>query len=403
MSLFRSLKHPSFALLWGGQALSRLGDSLYRIALAWWVLEKTGSATAMGTVLIFSYAPMVLFLLVGGVAVDRFHRLKLMLASDIVRGTIVLVIALLAATGRLEVWHVYVASALFGAVNAFFQPAYTVIIPEIVPVDALTSANSLTVLSKQLADIVGPAIGAAAIALGSPSFAFALNGLSFFVSAACLAPLMNRHALRGVKKESPGAVRDLREGISAILRSTWLWFTISVAALGNATLNGPVSVAMPFLIKEELHAGVGALGLVYSMIALGAVLATIWLGRSTRVRRRGLTTYGAWVICGLSVLACGLPISLVGIWLAALVCGASITACSLIWTNTLQELVPREVLGRVSSIDLLGSYCLMPVGYGVTGWATDQIGASMVFVIGGAVTVGLAALGLSQREIRQLD
>jgi MFS family permease len=403
MILFGALKQRSFALLWSGQALSRLGDSLYRIALAWWVLEKTGSATAMGKVLIFSYTPMLLFLLVGGVAVDRFHRLKLMLWSDLLRGAIVLAVAFLAQTQQLAVWHVYMASAVFGAVNAFFQPAYAVIIPEIVPVEGLPSANSLTVLSKQIADIVGPTVGAAAVALGSTSFAFALNGLSFFVSAACLAPLLNLPALRGVKKESPGAVSDLREGISAILRSRWLWLTIAISALGNATLNGPMFVAMPFRIKEELHADVGALGLVYSMVALGAVIATVWLGRSARVRRRGLTSYVAWVVCGLAVMACGLPVSLVGIWSAALVCGAAITSCSLIWTNTLQELVPRAVLGRVASIDLLGSLCLLPIGHGVTGWATDQLGASMVFIIGGAITVSLALFGLTQREIRQLD
>ena len=86
MKLFSALKHRGFALLWSGQAISHLGDSLYRVALAWWVLEKTGSAAAMGTVLVFSMAPMLIFLLLGGVAVDRFPRIRLMLGSDLLRG-----------------------------------------------------------------------------------------------------------------------------------------------------------------------------------------------------------------------------------------------------------------------------------------------------------------------------
>src|SRR5262245_2068620 len=86
--LFLSLKHRSFALLWSGQTISRLGDSLYRVALAWWVLEKTGSATAMGTVLICSMTPMLIFLLLGGVAVDRLPRLRLMIGSDVLRGIV---------------------------------------------------------------------------------------------------------------------------------------------------------------------------------------------------------------------------------------------------------------------------------------------------------------------------
>ena len=111
MTFARALRHRSFALLWTGQTISRLGDSLYRIALAWWVLEETGSATAMSTVLIVSFLPMLLFLLIGGVAVDRLPRFRILLASDLVNGAVVAVVAVLAATGVLEVWHVYIASA----------------------------------------------------------------------------------------------------------------------------------------------------------------------------------------------------------------------------------------------------------------------------------------------------
>ena len=106
MSLFLSLRTRAFALLWIGQTISRLGDSLYRIALAWWVLEKTGSATAMGTVLVISSLPMVLFLLVGGVVVDRLPRFRVLFAADVLNGAVVAVVFLLAATGTLEVWHV---------------------------------------------------------------------------------------------------------------------------------------------------------------------------------------------------------------------------------------------------------------------------------------------------------
>src|SRR5437763_4098374 len=119
MALFASLKHRPFALLWSGQTISRLGDSLYRIALAWWVLQKTGSAVAMGTVLICAFTPMLLFLLLGGVAVDRLPRLRLMLASDLLRGGIVAAVALLAFADRLELWHIYLASLVFGFVDAF--------------------------------------------------------------------------------------------------------------------------------------------------------------------------------------------------------------------------------------------------------------------------------------------
>jgi MFS family permease len=133
VSLFIALRTRAFALLWTGQMISRFGDSLYRIALAWWVLEKTGSATAMSTVLVVSFLPMVVFLLVGGVVVDRLPRFRVMFAADVLNGSVVAVVSLLAATGALEIWHVYVVGALFGLAEAFFFPAYIASVPQIVP------------------------------------------------------------------------------------------------------------------------------------------------------------------------------------------------------------------------------------------------------------------------------
>src|ERR1700730_16988753 len=132
MTVFRAFSNRSFTLLWSGQTISSLGDSLYTIALAWWVLQKTGSATAMGIVLICSEIPMILFLLLGGVAVDRLPRVHLMLSSDLLRGAVVGLIAFLALQQRLELWQIFVLSAIFGVVRAFFYPAYTALMPDLV-------------------------------------------------------------------------------------------------------------------------------------------------------------------------------------------------------------------------------------------------------------------------------
>src|SRR3990172_11651730 len=124
MNALRALKNRAFALMWTGQTISRLGDNLYRIALAWWVLEKTGSAIAMGTVLVFSQIPMLLFLLIGGVMVDRLPRIRVMFIADILCGLTVAFVAVFSWLDILEIWHIYIASAIFGFVEAFFFPAY---------------------------------------------------------------------------------------------------------------------------------------------------------------------------------------------------------------------------------------------------------------------------------------
>jgi hypothetical protein len=404
MTLVGALRHRSFAWLWAGQAISRLGDSIHRVALSWWVLEQTGSAAVMGTVLIFSFTPMLLFLLIGGVAGDRLPRVRLMLGSDLLRGGVVAIVAVLAASHTLQIWHLYVASTVFGLLDAFFQPAYTALVPEITPAPMLPSANSLTSLSGQLSNIAGPAIGAGIVAAGGTAMAFAVDSVSFFLSAACLIPLIGlAQAPRPTGHSARHMLRDLREGIRAVLASPWLWITIALAALFNITQGGPFAVALPFLVKDSLHADVAVLGLLYSMSSAGAVMSALWLGRATRIRRRGLLAYLGLLAGSLTTLMLGLPLPLPVIAVVILMNGAAITIFGLIWTNTLQELVPRALLGRVASIDMLGSFALVPIGYGIAGWATDLLGPALVFITGGALTCLLVLVGLAHPGIRNLD
>ncbi|HVN15727.1 MAG TPA: MFS transporter [Anaerolineales bacterium] len=403
MNLFRALHYRPFALLWTGQTISRVGDGLYRIALAWWVLEKTGSATAMGTVLIFTSVPMLLFLLVGGVVVDRLPRARVMLVSDFALGIIVAVVSVLAYTNLLEIWHIYVAGIVFGLAEAFFRPAYTAIVPDVTPREALTSANSLTALSQEVAGIGGPAIGAAIVAAGGTSLAFALDAVSFLISVGCLIGISALIPADDGPRESTSVVRDVREGIGVVRASPWLWITITMAAFANITLAGPFSVTTPFLIKEHLHADVGSLGLVYSVFSFGSVAAAVWLGSRLHVRKRGLLTYSVWLLSSMALAVIGVMPSVLGVAIAAFICGVGLSIGNLIWINTLQEMVPPKLLGRVSSIDSLGSFVFTPIGYGVSGWATDLIGPASVFILGGILTGIFNILGMLHPAVRDLD
>ena len=147
----------------------------------------------------------------------------------------------------------------------------------------------------------------------------------------------------------------------------------------------------------------GLLGLLGSASSLGFVLSTLWLGQYTRLHRRGLLGYLATMMTGVVLLLFGwklpIPILTGGMFIVGM-CHATFT---LIWNHTLQEMVPPELLGRVYSIDALGSFVLLPVGFGITGWATDLVGAPTVFLIGGFATIALVAAGLFHPAIRTLD
>jgi len=407
MTLFKSLTVRYFALLWAGQQLSALGDSIYRVALAWWVLEKTGSATAMSTIFIFASAPMLVFLLVGGVAVDRYPRAPVLLLSDVLRGLLIGIVAVLAFAHRLEVWHIYLVSLLFGIAGAFFGPAYRAIVPEIVPRELLPSANGLMTLSLELADIAGPALGALVVSKSGSPTAFTLDCLSFVISVLCLAPLVRLALSRHTPKERKSVLHDFREGVEVVRKSSWLWITIVIASLGNITLSAPLAIALPFLVKGHLHGGVGSLGLIYSTISagsiVGTILGTIWLERTSGLRARGLFAYGLWIAGGLLIVVFGLPVTIYAVAAAAFLIGAAFIVPNLIFMTTLQELIPGKVLGRVMSIVTVGSVALVPVGSGLVGWATDHLGAPTIFILSGVLTALLAAIALMHPVIRNLE
>ncbi len=401
--LFSSLRHRAFTLVWAGQFASRIGDNVYRVALAWWVLDKTGSPAAMGTVLISSFTPMLLFVLLGGVVVDRISRLRVMFWADVVRGVVTLAVAAAAFSGTLEIWHVYLASIVFGFAAAFFQPAFVAVVPEVTPREHLPSANSITALSQQVATVGGPAIGAGCIALGGSALGFALNGFSFLIAAGCLMGLSWRSFGGRPESVRPSIFGDIREGLVTVRDSTWLWATIALAALGNLALTGPMQIALPFLLKEERGESATAFGLFLSFASVGSVAVAIILGRATRIRKRGLLAYAGLIGNGIMLVALGQDVPVAWLWVAGLFGGAALMLFDLIWINTIQELVPPQLLGRVFSVDQLGSFALMPLGFAFTGWATDRFGAAEVLVASGGVLVLLPLVGLLSPAVRRLD
>ncbi len=244
-------------------------------------------------------------------------------------------------------------------------------------------------------------MGALIVKFGGTSITFALDGLSFFAAAAFVLPILGKVAVpaAAIDAPTPNALRDLREVFAAIQVSPWLWITITLFALVNVTESGPYGVAMPFLVGAH----VDWLGLLYALTSIGAVVGAVWIGRSKKLQRRGLWAYGAIVVDGLMLIVIGSSGS-IWIWgVAALVHGIALSIFGLIWTNVLQEMVPSNLLGRVSSVDQLGSFVMLPLGLALTGVLTDQIGAAAVFIIGGLATVVLMVIGLAHPAIRNLD
>lgn len=262
-----------------------------------------------------------------------------------------------------------------------------------------------------MSQLFGPALGAVCVALTGTSAAFAIDALSFGISAALLLVVHIPPLPKAAQTEERpaglrGLVADIREGVGYVLRSPWLWVTIAIASLGNVGL-APMQVALPKLIKEVYGQDVWLLGAMGTAIAAGSIVTMLLIGQARRLRHRGILAYGGLVISALAVLVLGLPLPhqfapAIAIT-AGVVFGVGLAVFELIWVTSLQELVPPEKLGRVSSVDWVGSLALLPVGLAVVGVLTDRIGASWVFVAGGALNVLLNLIALTVPGIRKLD
>ncbi len=178
-----------------------------------------------------------------------------------------------------------------------------------------------------------------------------MNGASLLLSGVAIVVAL---PLVAQDRPSPTLERrvlsQLRAGIAAVLGMPWLWVTIGVAALSTVTLAGPLEAALPFLVSRSLGASVDVLGLLGSLSAGGAIAAAVMVGRRHRLRHRGPLLYAAWLVAALMVLLMGLPIGVVGVACAMAIAGAALATLGLVWAHSLQELVPRELRGRVASI-----------------------------------------------------
>ena len=433
----RALKSRPYAMIWLGQAISSLGDGIFYIALAWQVLLMTHSGTAMGIVLIAGMVPRLVFVLLGGVAADRLPRRLIILWSDGGRGLVVLLVSILGFAGLLQFWHLVIQSLIFGLVDGFFNPAILAITPDLVEKDDLPSANALVSLSVNLAQLLGPLLGAALIALISPIGAFAVNALSFFISVAFLLSIRfpERHVARTrqaqepagegvqvleagpqalVPEEAPaqrrgfrGVIADVKEGLVYVRSFTWLWVTTLDASIVNIGITAALSVATPKLVHDVYGQGAWLFGLISATGAIGSVIALLLIGQATRLKKRGLLSYLSMAVSSAGLVLFGLPFPRgaepVVASLASVLVGFGLAFFNTVFFTVLHETIPSDKLGRVISLDTLGSFAMIPLGDALGGILTDRLGPAFVFIFFGLFNLVNALIPLLVREVRELE
>lgn len=203
------LRRPGFRYLYIAQTASVVGDAIIPIALAFAVLQLTGSPAALGLVLAARILPTVVLLLIGGVIADRLPRRAVMMASDLTRFGSQALAGVLLLTGDANLASMIVLQLVAGTAAAFFQPASSGLLPEVVPAKDLQPANGLIQLSENFAWTLGPALGGLLVALVSPGAALIFDGVTFLISAIALWMLKVDRRAPSVQ-ENPSILRELR-------------------------------------------------------------------------------------------------------------------------------------------------------------------------------------------------
>ena len=355
-------RQRSFRFFFFGQGISAIGDRIVAVALAFAVLDLTGSVTDLGLVLAAQTVPLVLFVLLGGVWADRVSRRAVMITSDLVRAGAQGASAVLLVTGSAQVWQLVMLQAVYGAAEAFFLPASQALLPETVAAPDLQEANALIAVSANIARIGGPALAGLLVATVGAGWGLAIDAGTFLASAAFLS-LMRVNAVAPAART--GTLSELRAGWRAFRSRTWLWASALEFMAANA-LFSPYLVLGPEVARISLG-GPAAWAAISTAAGLGAVLGGIfglrWHPRFPLRAMFVISLIGTSPLLVLLAATAPLP-ALLG---AALISGMSISFFNLVWFTVVQRKIPGTELSRVSSWDALGSYVITPIGLAAAG------------------------------------
>ncbi len=392
------LGQREFRLLFAGRTTSFIGSAFANVALAFAVLELTGSKADLGYVLAARSLPQVIFLLVGGIWADRLPRHLVMVTSNVVSGISQGVIALLLLLGHAQIWQLMVLAAINGMSSAFFFPAAVGIVPQTVPRSMLQSANAVLRLGQNSSWIVGAALGGLVVAATSPGIGVAVDAGTFFLAALFTALIRLPRELR---MEASNFIAELAEGWREFSSRIWLWVIVLQFGFVNAIEQGTEGVLGPAIAKDHFSGAVGW-GLILTAQSLGLLVGGFILLR-LRPRRLLLTATLGFLLTIPFLLALAGPLPLVAVIAAAALAGIGIEIFGVMWDTTMQQEIPQEKLSRVYSYDALGSFVLIPLGLAVAGPVSEVFGTRPTLLGAAAISLTATLAVLFVRDVRTIE
>lgn len=382
---FSSLKIRNYRIFASANILAVVALWMQRVAQDWMVLELSGSVTAVGITVFMQFIPSLLLMPLGGILADRYSKRLILMISQAAAGALAALMAVLALTGNLEVWHIYVIAFVLGLVVVADQPARQVFVNELVGPAQLRNAISLNSSIFQLGGMVGPAVSGVLIMAVGGGWAFAANAVACFITVGSLLLIRTGELVKMAPvKRGKG---QLREGVRYALRKpTIVWPTAMAAVFAVFGLSLPVLMAA--YANDVFDVGAGGYGLLNTLVAVGALMGALASTRFATLRLRGvMSAAGAY---GLVLMVAAFAPSMASFGAVMVVAGFA----SLLFLTSANQLVQMStnvgIRGRVMSLYIMVLIGGQALGGPLMGWLAEQWGVQWTMVLAGGMPAAAA-------------
>ncbi len=393
-----------YRLLIAAVSISIFAEGMWAVVMALQVISIDNDPASLSLVATCLGGGLVAFVLIGGIAADRIPQRTIIIAVETVNVIAVSAVAILGLVGALQIWHMAVAAAALGIAAAFFFPAYSAILPRILPAEQLLAANGVEgVVRPVFQRAVGPAVAGMIVGATLPTVGAVVVAVLFAIGLVLLVATRpaTKDAVPEETSERPHVLRDLRDGFSFVVRTPWLLWTLLFASIFVLVVLGPIEVLLPFIAQDRFADGARMYGFILAFFGIGSAIGALTVS-SGRLPRRYLSVMMAmWGLGSIPLVVVGYTSSFPLMALATFVIGFTDGAGMVIWGTLLQRRVPTEMLGRVSSLDFFVSLAFMPLSFAIAGPLSKVVSMQTIFLVAGIAPMLLAVVAVAAARMRR--
>lgn len=402
----RPLASQDYRLLFTAVGIEVFGTGMWTIVMVFQVLALDDSPLALSAVATGMSLGLFAFSVLGGVVADRLSKRRIIITVQGCTAAVMTVVAVLSLTETIELWHVGAASFAMGAGSAFFYPAYSAYLPQVLPPEQLLAANGLEgALRPSMGQGLGPALGGIVVGMFFPAIGAVIVAASYAIAFILTLFLSRRDELTTVTspEQRTSVWGDLRTGVNYVARTRWLLWTLIFGSSLALIIQGPLEVLLPFITRDRFEDAESTFGFLLAALGIGGAIGSLVVS-SLKLPRRYLTfMIACWGGGTLPLAIIGVADNLILMLSALFIVGAATGAGVVIWGTLLQRLVPLDMIGRVASLDFFVSIAFMPVSIAIAGPLSLLLPIPVIFIIAGIAPPALALIAMLAGRMRESE